>query len=306
MKIYAPTEEESIKKEDKNESLTKSSTLESGNTDSDGDSKKQDASESEESISDKISGEDNLELAHMKRSQRRKAKRERFKKNTEGMSKAEKFSYFMSYYKWHIILPVLLTVVAFLLIRSIYQNSRPVAISLAVINCRTEEQINYDVLDDYMAFYEYDEDDYQIQTSSYSYLDLETYSKDYNQNPDSANYSQLPNLCYQGYFDVIVADKTGIIYCAAMGYMQPLNSVLYKDVSDIIYGEYEDLVFATENASHVEKDFAIDISDTEFAARLNLDYDDVYLGFVGQTDTNLSNARHLLNYIFDMKLSDDK
>ena len=47
--------------------------------------------------------EDNLELRRMKFKDRIKAKQERLKANTEGMTNWEKFKYYVYYYKWHVV-----------------------------------------------------------------------------------------------------------------------------------------------------------------------------------------------------------
>lgn len=245
--------------------------------------------------------EDNLELKRMTRRERNKIKRERLKKNLEDMSRKEKAAYIIYYYKWKFILAILIAVLAIAIPVTIYRNNRPVAISYAIINSHYPENINEDAFDDYMAFYGYTKKQ-QIISSSYSYLNIETYEEDYAANSNSANFTSLPMLCYNGYFDIIITDKTGLIYCAAQSLIQPLDSSLYPDVYKAISTYYADNIESADNTNGVSKEYGIDISDTEFAASLNLDYEDVYIGFISYKDRNLANSRKFLNYIFKLNL----
>lgn len=245
--------------------------------------------------------EDNLELKRMSFRDRTRARREKFKKNMEGMTKKEKIGYFLYYYKWKIVFGLLFIALAITIPITVYRNNRPVAISYAIINSHYPENINDNVFDDYMSFYGYTNKQ-QIITSNYSYLDLETYEEDYAANSNSANFTSLPMLCYNGYFDIIITDKTGLKYCAAQSLIQPLDSSLYPDVYKAISTDYADTIVSTENTNGTKKEYGIDISDTAFAKSLNLDYSDVYIGFIGITDRNLANSRKIMNYIFKLNL----
>ena len=245
--------------------------------------------------------EDNLELKRMSFRDRTRARREKFKKNMEGMTKKEKIGYFLYYYKWKIVFGLLFIALAITIPITVYRNNRPVAISYAIINSHYPENINDNAFDDYMSFYGYTNKQ-QIITSNYSYLDLETYEEDYAANSNSANFTSLPMLCYNGYFDIIITDKTGLKYCAAQSLIQPLDSSLYPDVYKAISTYYADTIVSTENTNGTKKEYGIDISDTAFAKSLNLDYSDVYIGFIGITDRNLANSRKIMNYIFKLNL----
>lgn len=245
--------------------------------------------------------EDNLELKRMRFRDRARVKRERFRQNMEGMSKKEKVGYFLYYYKWKIVFGIVILALAVTIPVTLYKNSRPVAISYAIVNSHYPENIDESVFDDYMDYYGFT-DKQQIISGNYSYLNQATYEEDYAANPNSANFTSLPMLCYNGYYDVIITDKTGLEYCAAQSLIQPLESSLYPDVYNTIAKEYADSVTQAENTSGKLYEYGIDISDTAFAQSLNLDYDDVYICFIGYNERNLSNARKLLNFIFDLNL----
>lgn len=245
--------------------------------------------------------EDNLELKRMRFRERTRIKHERFRQNMEGMSRKEKISYFLYYYKWKIVFGIVILVLAVTIPVTLYKNSRPVAISYAIVNSHYPENIDDSVFDDYMDYYGFTNKQ-QIISGSYAYLNQATYEEDYAANPNSANFTSLPMLCYNGYYDVIITDKTGLEYCAAQSLIQPLESSLYPDVYNIISKEYANSVTQAENTNGKLCEYGIDISDTSFVQTLNLDYDDVYICFIGYNERNLSNARKLLNFIFNLNL----
>lgn len=245
--------------------------------------------------------EDNLELKRMRFRERTRIKRERLRQNMEGMSKKEKISYFLYYYKWNIVFGIVILVLAVTIPVTLYKNSRPVAISYAILNSHYPENIDNSVFDEYMDYYGFTNKQ-QIISGNYSYLNQATYEEDYAANPNSANFTSLPMLCYNGYYDVIITDKTGLEYCAAQSLIQPLESALYPDVYNALSKEHPDSVTQAENTNGKLCEYGIDISDTAFAQSLNLDYDDIYICFIGYDERNLSNARKLLNFIFNLNL----
>ncbi|MGN0151808.1 MAG: hypothetical protein ACI39Q_04975 [Wujia sp.] len=260
------------------------------------------AAEAEEKKEDvTIFTEDNLELNRLSFRERTKIKHARFRQNMEGMSRKEKISYFLYYYKWKIIFGIIFLILAITIPVSIYKSSRPVAISYAVINSHAPENINDAAFDDYMNYYGYTKKQ-QIISSSYSYLNLETYEKDYASNPDSANFTSFPMLCYNGYFDIIITDKTGLEYCAAQSLIQPLDSALFPDVYTAVAAEHADSIISAKSTTGEVHEYGIDISDTDLARNMNLDYNDIYVGFIGYNDRNFKNARLFLNYVFQLNL----
>ena len=97
-----------------------------------------------------LHADSNLDMLGMSKKQRRAARKELYQKNTEGMSRREKFSYFFDYYKWRVITPIL--VVAFLcyLGGTIYMNKRPVALGFVVLNAQDADIVNLSFEDDYI------------------------------------------------------------------------------------------------------------------------------------------------------------
>lgn len=245
--------------------------------------------------------EDNLELHRLSFRERTRIRRERFLQNMEGMSKKEKISYFLYYYKWKIIFGMLIIILAVAIPITLYKGSRPVVLSYAVINCSYPGNISQAPFDSYMNFYGYTKKQ-QMISANYSYLNKETYEEDYAANPNSANFTSLPMLCYNGYYDIILTDKTGLEYCAAQSLIQPLDAALFPDVYSAISSGQKARIVSVANYNGESREYGINISDTAFAVSLNLGYDDVYIGFIGYNDRNFKNARLFLNYVLELKL----
>lgn len=244
--------------------------------------------------------EDNLELHTMKFRERIKAKRAKLAKNMEGMSKSERAFYIISYYKWKIIAFIAILVCAIVIPVTIYEKSRPIAISYAIVNCTSPADINTDFVDDYMDYFGLT-GNYQVRSDKELHLDKETYLEEYARSQGNSSYTEFPMMCFNGYYDIIITNKTGAVYCGMQEIMFPLKSYLPAD----IYSQIEDRVFETENHDGETEPFAIDISDTEFAKNLNLGYDDVYIGFPGTTEANYTNAKRMLNYILGVEIYDN-
>ena len=244
--------------------------------------------------------EDNLEIRKMKFADRMKAKRNRLKENMEGMSGFEKFKYIVYYYKWHFILSALAIFLVIYVPLTIYKNTRPVALSYAIMNSTNYIKVNTDAMDDYMEYYGFKKGEYRLLGINSINLDLETYDEKYNDNDPS--YTQFPINCYNNRYDVIITDYTGLKYCSKNALIHTLDTILTQDVEDIIETEYSHLIKEAPTYDDVMTPYAIDISDTDFAKSLNLGYDDVYLCFPGVEEENIMNAKRLINFIFNLEL----
>lgn len=255
--------------------------------------------ETEENAEAELNTEDNLEIRKMKFKDRTKAKLARLKKNMEGMSKKEKAKYIIYYYKWHFIIGALLLFLLISVPLTIYKNTRPVAISYVVINSPNYLQINTDAFLDYKEYYDFDKSDRILGITSIN-ISLETYDENYN--ADDPSYSTFPMNCYDNFYDVIFTDRAGLEYCSSTNLIYPIEDILTKDVEDIIFEEYPDLVVTAKNYADIDVPYAIDISDTDFAKSLNLGYEEIFICFPGSEERNIVNTKKMINYIFNFNL----
>ncbi|MBO5387587.1 MAG: hypothetical protein J6A59_05530 [Lachnospiraceae bacterium] len=249
----------------------------------------------------KSTTEDNLELRRMSFTNRIKAKQARLKANTEGMSTWEKFKYYVYYYKWHVILGLILLFCAIAIPTAIYKNSRPVAISYAVVNSPEPERINEKLFNEYTAHYGLVEG-YQIRNSLSVTLSQADYETEFAKEEGDSSYTQFPTLCWNNYYDIIITNETGLHYCTVNSLVQPLEDRLYDDIYEEIKSKYPKRIIQSPNYDEYPVEFAIDISDTEFVKKLNVGYDNVYVCFPGGSEENIVSIRRFLKYVLNLDI----
>ena len=246
---------------------------------------------------DKEAAEDNLEMRLLPFRERMKAKRAKLKKTLSSMSKKEQFSYILFYYKWTFLAITIAIVCVVSITLTIYKNTRPFALSYAVLNISNPMDLNRDFEAEYIDYYGFPKK-YQINLDAQRHLDKETYLKVLNSGQDSADYTGFPALCFNGRFDVVVTDEKGAEYCSMQEIFNPLQSYFPAD----IYPLLEDRIYEAANNDDVVMPFAIDISDTAFAKSLNTGYEKVYLGFPGTTDENYQHAKLFLKFVLGLDI----
>ncbi len=253
-------------------------------------------------VSHKAGGtEDNLELRRLKFKDRIKAKQERLKANTEGMTNWEKFKYYVYYYKWHVVFGALAIFCLIAIPTAIYKNSRPVSISYAVVNSTNPYEINEDALLDYARYYNI-VDGYQIRNNLSVTLNQTDYESELVKEEGNSSYTQFPTLCYNNYFDIIITDEVGLHYCTTASLVQPLEDRLFDDIYMAIKEKHPGIIVQSPNYDNKPVEFAIDISNTEFIKNLNVGYDKVYVCFPGGSEENLLNIRRFLNYVLELDI----
>lgn len=242
-----------------------------------------------------VNTEDNLELHSLSFRERQRARRQRLKDHMEGMTAGQKAGYILSYYKGKIILAIILLAVCIALPVTIYKKSRPVALSYCIVNSPEPSAVDTSFVDEYLDFYNLN-GAYQIHNDLTVHLDKDTYLEEYSQNSSASVYTELPMLCFNGYYDIMIMDEKGLEYCAMQEIIYPLKTYLPAD----IYSQISDRICTADDNDGVTVPFAIDISDTDFAKGLNLGYDKVYLGFPGNTEQNYINAKRMVKFILHL------
>ena len=260
-------------------------------------------SKKEKKIEKSLTAEDNLELHSLSRKERNKAKREKYRQTTADMNCKEKINYFFYYFKVPILVSLAVIVGVTFITISLYRNTRPVAISFALLNSPSIEYLTKDDFKGYMDYYDMPSSYRMIDFYS-NKADIDIYEDYYSKNPDDALYAQFPSLCYNDYFDVVISDKTGIEYCGKMSLIIPPEDSLDLSMRKYINDNCPERIISVKNVNDDMTPYAIDISGTEFAESLGLDYDDVYIALPGQSARNIANSKRLLNYIFDAGLID--
>ena len=237
--------------------------------------------------------EDKLEFATMSRKERRAAKRKRLKETTEGMTFVQKLQYFLYAYKMEILLPLIVIIAISLIVVAFFRGNKPTALSYAVVNCEDLEALDTSVIEaDYWNYYGFD-DNYQFQKVLDLKYDPSISTNDASKDAESGNYIAFPTLCDENYYDIIITNKRGLEY---------LSEALPSDLYDIFTADYNDQITTSPAYTGKSAPYAINISDTDFAKKLNPGYDDVYICFPGVSEDNQKRVKQICNFIFDLGL----
>lgn len=239
--------------------------------------------------------ENKLELAVMSKKERRAAKKAAYREYTSTMSGKEKVSYFFYCYKWHIIIPICCILLILCYGMAFYKNSRPKALSYAVLNAHEFDKSFHE---DYLSYFNMPEN-HVVQATAGYIVDYDYYKTNtVSASKDGTDYSTFALTCETGTFDVIIGDGAGIKYCTFVEIVQPLDLYFTEEQ----YAALEGHIVKFQDSSYTFYPYAIDISDTEFAKRLNLEYSKVYMAFPGVTEENMTNSLRLLEYVFGIEL----
>jgi len=238
--------------------------------------------------------EDNLEMKTMSFRERRAIRKARREKEMEGMSRMERVSYLLYYFKTPIIFTVGGILIVSLLLISIIMGKRPVILSVACINVPGSVEITEANFDDYAAntnlAYEG-----SIKLDATVYLDLETANEVYNSNPYDHSLTQFPALCASEFFDIVITDKTGMDYCSYSNIILDPETVISPGTILELRKYQVDAKDADGNSYF----FGYDITDTDFARSLHMKKD-LYICFPGKGDTNKENAERFLRYVYGL------
>jgi hypothetical protein len=239
------------------------------------------------------SSEDRLELASMSFKEKRAQKKADYAKIVSDLDGKEKRNYIIRYYLpvVGIVLAVLACIAGISLV--IYRNSRPVAISYAIVNAEDELALDLAVFDDYLATLDV-EDDAVIESDVSHIFDPVAFSENTLSSAVLNDYTAFSMLCDEGYYDVIIADEDGFTYFCETDAIQLLDTYLPEEVHD----KLSDRIVSGADSQGDMYESAIDISDTAFAKSLNTGYSEVYLLFPGTKEENKTRALELLDYIF--------
>lgn len=241
--------------------------------------------------------ENKLELAVMSKKERRAAKKAAYREYTSTMSGKEKVSYFFYCYKWHIIIPICCILLILCYGMAFYKNSRPKALSYVVLNA---SEFDKSFHEDYLSYFNIPKN-HVVQATAGYIVNYDYYKENMvSASRDGTDYSTLALTCETGTFDVIIGDEAGIKYCTFVEIVQPLDLYFTEEQ----YTALEGYIVKFQDSSYTFYPYAIDISDTEFAKGLNLEYSKVYMAFPGITEENMTNSLRLLEYVLGIELAE--
>ena len=238
--------------------------------------------------------EDNLEMKTMSFRERRAVRKARREKEMEGMTRMERVSYLLYYFKTPIIFTVGGILIVSLLLISIIMGKRPVILSVACINVPGSVEITEASFEDYAAnsnlAYEG-----SIKLDATVYLDLETANEVYNSNPYDHSLTQFPALCASDFFDIVITDRTGMDYCSYSNIILDPETIISPSTVLELRKYQADAKDADGNSYF----FGYDITGTDFARSLHIKKD-LFICFPGKGDTNKENAERFLRYVYGL------
>ncbi len=255
--------------------------------------------------------EDRLTMALMSGKERRAKKKSIMKARMADMTRNEKIKYIVYYYKWHFFLTVAAILIFSALAITIYKNSRPVSLSAAVLNPEDSISLSDKPFKEFVKDAKLDKG-HRLLADAYYNVTLEY---ELAKNSDISSVTSLSMLVKDDYYDVIITNLAGLEYCNYACLLFFMDDYFDQEVLDT----YKDKIYyssdfgdpenakAAINAKTTEvlmavgdrsKPIAVNISGTEFAKKLKLGYDDVYICFPGGKDRNKDRALKLLEYIF--------
>lgn len=238
----------------------------------------------------------------MSRKERRAAKRKRLKETTEGMTFVQKLQYFLYAYKMEILLPLIVIIAISLIVVAFFRGNKPIALSYAVVNCEDLEALDSSVIEtDYWNYYGFD-DNYQFQKVLDLKYDPSTSTNEVSKDAESGNYIAFPTLCDENYYDIIITNKRGLEYLSESSIIHTLGEALPSDLYDIFTADYNAQITTSPAYTGKSAPYAINISDTDFAKKLNPGYDDVYICFPGVSEDNQKRVKQICNFIFGLGL----
>lgn len=209
------------------------------------------------------------------------------------MTRSQRFHYFIDCNKWKIIGILMIVVSLAWISLAVYSNTRPTVFAYAVVNSPDPWSVDTSVIDDYKSYYNYKDSD-KIKYMQNLHYDPTTFDADYDAN--GTEYSSFPLLCEDNVYDVLISDKAGVECCSWINLIHPLDT--YDGTLKTLFeGELKDRVVTAQDSANHTSAYAINISGTDFANRMNLGYNDVYLSFPGNSEENVDHIIKLLNYI---------
>ena len=243
--------------------------------------------------------ENNLEMSELSFSERRKVRKAQQKAIMKDMNLREKISYFFYYNKRKIIFALIVIIYLSATIATIIRNTRPYALSYAIINNNSTEAPSEEPIREYLKYYNMDKG-YQVNSSTNIHLNLKEYLNGNAAASDSTSYESFPLLCSENYYDIIISDKKGIDFCVESYIAQPIEDILSSDIIEEITQKYPDIIHSVKEENGKSTYIYIDISDTDFAKNLNLSYNKVYICFPGKSSQNVKNAERAMRFILSL------
>ncbi|MCR5102905.1 MAG: hypothetical protein K6B68_00380 [Eubacterium sp.] len=234
-----------------------------------------------------------LDYKQMSRKEKKEYKKQQLEETTKDMTPSEKRKYLLYYYKERIIFVIIAVAIVGFVSKTIYDNSRPITISYCILNCKDPLNFSDEPFNNYAkAIGKFD--GCQINGNTSTQIKKEDYGKGYEYNTNSQSYISFTMVATTDYYDIIFTDMDGAEYCGMMDIFYPLDRFLDEEH----YNKIKDHIVVLKDSNGKPAEYAIDISDTDFAKTLNTGYSDIYIGFPGDQQRNHDAVNDFIDYLF--------
>lgn len=243
-------------------------------------------------------GEDSLEMESLGFKETLAYKFDKQKQLFAEMNGKQKIKYIFQYYKWHIIIAVILVVSIWEIGKGAYQSTFPNLLDLAFINHDGKATMYDYTVDAYREYYNLDTKNHiNVYCNLYKTLDDEDVMTTTSPMNEAMAYSTLLST-----LDVMIGDEKALeIYISntdTVAVDSVLPEDLYKKVEDKAVIKADPYKNKCEGEPYV---VALDVSDTEFIKNCDLSYDKAYLLIPCSVPANDEAVVRFVNFIFDLQ-----
>ena len=196
-----------------------------------------------------------------------------FRRTMKGMSWEECIDHIWAYYKWEMLLILVIALVVYGLISWIFSTPVQTVFSGNITNCQITDRGYQYLTEDYLQTLNVETDESRITLGFTNTAGL---------NMDTANPAGMDGgvrvavMVADGSLDYIISDTVGLEFYAIQGSYENIQNVLTQEQ----LSQFSDkLYYHTDEESGESIPIAIDISDLAFADDCMEDGKKIYLGF---------------------------
>ena len=242
--------------------------------------------------------EDALELATMSFKEKMTYKKQLHKNRMTDMDKKEKISYLINYYKWFLIVGVLVVICLAYIGRVMYRATWPTYVELAIVNNQNDFDFQSYVTNSYRNYYSLDDKNF---IEIYNNLSVSQDEDTTQVGLTMSNYQTIGYYNMYDMLDVIICDKDALNLFVSTDDTTAID--LSMDAA--LYDQIKDNVIIMSDPKGIKNDgkpytVALDISNTQFVKDANFSYNEVYLLIPSTKYTDNENTLQFIKFVFGL------
>lgn len=243
--------------------------------------------------------EDSLEAASLGFFGKMKYKKQQFKNNTANMTFAGKIKYTFSFYWFEMVVAAVFVVIAVIAGNLIYRASLPDLLHVAIINqYYDDDTVNKYIASEYRNYL--GADDKNVVTV------YKNMSVSANEDPEFltvvlTDYQTLGHYNLNNMLDVMICDEDALqVYAWSED-----TTMIHIAMDEELYDKVKDHAVMLTDKNKIKNDGkeypgALDITDTEFAKNLGIDYSPVYLLIPSTKGVNNETTLNFIKMVYGL------